>query len=100
MDIRDKFQQLQKRKRQRPLSNELNETSALANALDNNEQIDVVGLDENNDPEEVETIDELIEFEEGPTNKGGIALWHEGLLFGLILLCKIIFKRIPLCENT
>jgi hypothetical protein len=99
MDIRDKFQQLQKRKRQRPLSNELNETSVLANELVNNE-IDVVGLDENNEPEEVEQIDELIEFEEGPTNKGGIALWHEGLLFGLILLCKIIFKRIPLCQNT
>ena len=101
MDILNKFKQLQNRKRQRPLSNELNETSVVANEQDNNDEIDVVGVDENIEPAEVERIDEpiLIEFETGPTNKGGIALWHEGLLFGLILLCKIIFNRTQLCEK-
>ena len=93
MDILNKFKQLQNRKRQRPLSNELNETSVLANEQDNNDEIDVVGVDENIEPE-VEPIAEqiLVEFEVGPTNKGGIALWNEGLLFGLIIFCKIIFK--------
>jgi hypothetical protein len=40
-------------------------------------------------PPSREAVQLLIEFEEGPTNKGGIALWHEGLLFGLILHVKL-----------